>query len=272
MPLPAMIPISLLIFAILASTIWMFLREHLKSVSRPDYLPPVCSTGYRLLNWAGNRSVSLLAGKIETRGTKLADIPKPALITANHPHFLDPFVIARVLRSRPKYMVHPGVYRSAWGLGAFCLSSASIVASQGAVESAVKILKRQEHFVIFPEGYTNMDSELLTFRTGAVRIIRTANDHGLPPVPIFPLSLNYKRYPDKWILKFQPPLQYLILLLLFWRYRGGVRVTIGNPIYPHQLPAGVREASDFLQDYINGMLPDRDSAGTAVKAANAKSR
>lgn len=78
-----------------------------------------------------------------------------------------------------------------------------------AAAQSVELLGRGEALLMFPEGYPNIDpsftpkgegnDEFLRTLPGAVRIPLLAQSAGLPPVPIIPVGLHYRRTgSDAW--------------------------------------------------------------------------
>ena len=109
----------------------------------------------------------------------------PVILSSNHRSFLDPFLIACLVR-RPVYFVAKrelfAIRPIAWILGA--LGAFPIVRGQGdgeAMATALAILERGDVVVIFPEGTRVRPGPLGAPRRGVGRL---ALQSGAPVVPI----------------------------------------------------------------------------------------
>lgn len=176
------------------------------------------------------------------------------LIVANHSHYVDGAPLVLLLKQPPRFMVARGVFRFGGGLlgwaasacGAFCVD---LEPGKGAParDVAVRILATGQTVVLFPEGWINMDGVLGPLKNGAARVAAEAARRLGHPIPIVPVALRYRRYPGSWIRRLPCPLQFLVVLLGWMRYRRGVTVTIGAPISSEELQGRGSEATAMLR-------------------------
>jgi len=176
-------------------------------------------------------------GAVTVRGRDHLGGSGPKLIVANHGHYIDCAAFVLLLDEPPRFMAARGVFRFAGGLlsglaaacGAFCVD---LDPGKGAAarEVAVRLLVAGQTVVMFPEGWIYMDGGLGALKNGAVRAAREAARRLGRPISVVPVALRYGRYPGAWIRRLPCPLQFLVVLLGWMRYRRGVTVNIGAPI------------------------------------------
>lgn len=121
--------------------------------------------------------------------TGLHHVPStgPAIFCPNHISFFDSIVLPCVLPRRISY-VGKAEYMDSWktryvfpAIGMIPLERTGGSASQRALDTAAKVLARDEFFGIYPEGTRSRDGQLHRGHTGAARLaLRT----GAPLVPV----------------------------------------------------------------------------------------
>jgi 1-acyl-sn-glycerol-3-phosphate acyltransferase len=199
--------------------------------------PPPTRRAQRLLRAAARALLWVQVGPVTVRGREHLGGPGPSLIVANHSHYVDgaPFVL--LLDEAPRFMVARGVFRFAGGLlgrlatacGAFCVDLDPGKGGPGRAV-AVRLLVGGETVVMFPEGWIHMDGRLGPLKNGAARAAQEAARRLGRPIAVVPVALRYGRYPGAWIRRLPCPLQFLVVLLGWMRYRRGLTVNIGAPL------------------------------------------
>jgi 1-acyl-sn-glycerol-3-phosphate acyltransferase len=208
--------------------------------------------------------IFLQVGKVRVIGHEnLKASEFPCILAANHPHYIDPFILASLINRFPRTMTAEGALRFAYGLGGLVLApwgafSANLDPNQGgsAYRAAIRVVTSDQPLILFPEGWSNLDGITRPFKKGVVRIAKVAAKKMEQEFPVIPVFLRYGSYPGAWINKISPAKQYSFLLLGFLRYRRGVTVVIGEPILAKELPADDEEAILFLRKRILNLDPD----------------
>jgi 1-acyl-sn-glycerol-3-phosphate acyltransferase len=197
-------------------------------------------------------------GRIKIKGRKNLKVRGPHMVISNHPHYADVVSILPIVMNGPaRYMLARGVFTSLFGLGGFLAGAfgafaVDIEKGKGgpAREVAVQVLTSGQRLVMFPEGWAWLDGEMREFHRGASMIAKEAAATLGRKTYIVPVHLRYGRYPGQWITKLPAGLQYLLVFLMFWRYRRGVTVTVGKPIPSTKLPRDDVEATEFLRQSV----------------------
>jgi len=124
--------------------------------------------------------------RIEHRG--MENIPRegPLLIVANHTTYFDPFWVSVRIYRAVRFMAWDKIFRFSlagaifrW-LGAFPVSLES--PESGAYKNCLKVLRRNEALLIFPEGGRSPDGCLLPFKEGAAHLALKTGTTVLPVV------------------------------------------------------------------------------------------
>jgi 1-acyl-sn-glycerol-3-phosphate acyltransferase len=248
--------------------LWLWARPYLKraraymrNMSTCGYLPPPPSLrGTRFLVGLSRFLTFIQVGKMRMIGRENLNISGPFVVAPNHPHYIDPAVIALALNRPARYMAARGVMTVGGGLGGLIAGpcggfAADLTPGKGgpARESAVRLLVNGEILVMFPEGWAYLDGKLGPFKKGAVRIARSASKALSKPVPIIPVHLRYGKYPGSWIRKLPPPVEYLFVFMTSWYYRRGVTAVFGKPINPLDLPADDCAATEVLVSKVTAL-------------------
>jgi len=131
--------------------------------------------------------VANLLWRIHTTGLHHVPDTGPAIFCPNHISFFDSVVLPCVLPRRISY-VGKAEYMDSWktryvfpAIGMIPIERTGGNASQRALDTAAKVLARDEFFGIYPEGTRSRDGQLHRGHTGAARLaLRT----GAPLVPV----------------------------------------------------------------------------------------
>lgn len=241
------------------------LREDAARVSQCGVLSPPPSDRSYLRSMKVARFVCYaFVGKIRTIGAeKLAELPSPFVLAFNHGSMLDVAIAPVVLSRKARFPAAQGVMKAFGGLVGLLFSkwgvySVDLDNGHAALDASVKVLcsgDGSDIVVIFPEAWTNTDGIVRRFKTGAVRMACEASSRLGKPVPIVPGYMHYGRYPGSWITKLPIPVQWLIPIVFAFYFRRGVTVQIGEPIYPADLPADPRDATEILRQKVIALAP-----------------
>lgn len=227
-------------------------------------LPRRTTRFWMKLGLAFGRIVTFVqVGRIRVTGQE--NLPAtPVVICCNHSHYADIVILPLALRRWLTFMAHPDFYKT-FGflkriletLGAFPAGDGTPRGSLRACACAIRALASGYTVTIFPEGRTTFDWRLKEVRRGAIRILRGAMPNDQEPALLVPVYIRYGRYPGAWIRHFSDPLQYLLVLLGFWRYRRGARVIIGPPVSQSDLPESEKAAAEVVAERIRSLDPER---------------
>lgn len=191
----------------------------------------------------------LFAGKATFIGRENLDaVDGPGMICPNHPHCLDVAVVPLLLNRPARYMTHPQLMKSIFGLLGFLFKRAGAFSARDpeGYRAGVAAMTSGQMVVVFPEGRTSFDTRLQRFRKGAVHIAQESARLLARPTFIVPVYIRYGCYPGAWIRRFDAPIQYLLVLLAFPLYRRGVTVVVGKPISTTELPTDPKAATRLL--------------------------
>ncbi len=213
----------------------------------------------KAINW-------IFIGKVEIVYT--SGIPIGSLIYAsNHGSWRDVFLYSSLDR-KARLMCHIGVMRSCFGIVGLILSRVFGFFTVAPGDSAGLDLGRRilatpwpSSVAICPEGWAWLDGKVRGFKTGVVRLSRgesklkalvhpsTYQDTAwmIKEYPIVPVYIKYNYYPGEWILKFPPPVQYLISALLP-KSRSGATIYVGRPFHPQS--EDLKEATEEVRQEI----------------------
>lgn len=239
-------------------------REYSRRVATCGYLAPPPTP--RALKW-GLRLAKLLAfiqvGRIKIINREnIEKADGPFIVTPNHPHWADAVTLPIMMNGPARYMAAQGVFTFAGGLGGLLVAplgafAADLTLGKGgpARKAAVDVLTSGQRLVMFPEGFAYLDGELGEFKKGAIRIAREAAEKLGKTTYIVPVNLRYGRYPGSWIRKLPPPVEYLLVFLLFVVFRRGLTMVVGEPIPIHNFSTDDVVATEQLKQAIVALDP-----------------
>jgi 1-acyl-sn-glycerol-3-phosphate acyltransferase len=161
--------------------------------------------------------------RVRFEGIEHVPTTGPILLTPNHVSYMDPVLVTIPIRRPLHYMAHAPLF-SVRGLGALMRWCRAFPVREGepddaAVRAALRVLRRGEGLVIFPEGGRSLDGHLQPFRPGAFRFALAAK------VPVVPVTIAgaFEAWPHHQRLPHLRP----------------VRVTYHAPVTVADLPPGV---------------------------------
>ncbi len=211
-------------------------------------------------------------GKVRVIGREnLSSAREPVIVCPNHPHYVDGAIFPILMEKQGRYMADEDVLRFGFGFGALCFVPAgAFPARDGYPDSTLRTFEAGAGFLasgysllIFPEGHTNFNLKMQPLKRGAIRIAQLASAKLGKPVNIIPAYVRYGKYFPVWLQRIKPPLQYLIVLLLFFYFRRGATVVFGEPISSEDFPQSDQEACNFLAERIVALDPGDQHQGVA---------
>jgi 1-acyl-sn-glycerol-3-phosphate acyltransferase len=201
-------------------------------------------------------------GRIRFVGLENTKVEGARLFAPNHGHYIDPPIFSLAFEEPLRYMAARGVFTFGGGLGALLVGPsgafpADLTPGKGgpAKEAAVKVMATGQSLVLFPEGWAYMDGSMGKFKKGAVRIVREAAELSGQTTWLIPVYMRYGRHPGKWILKFPPPVQYVLTFMLFPLYRRGLTVYFGKAVPSDAINADDAVATEDLRRAILTLNP-----------------
>lgn len=234
-----------------------------KGITAGFLLAPPTQRSVRIGKRVAKTLIFLQVGFVKViGGENLRDLDADSILSANHPHYIDPLILETLLEMPARYMTAQGVLQFAFGLGALLLGPLGAFAANldenmggSAYRAAIKVLLSNQTLVMFPEGWAYLDGVTRSFKKGTARIAQVASRKLARDIKVVPVFFRYGRYPGSWINQLTPPLQYLLVFLGFLYYRRGVTIVIGKPICSAELPIDVVEATSFLRERILALDP-----------------
>jgi len=182
-------------------------------------------------------------GRVRIVGFDNLKTPGRVIFCPNHSSMLDAIVIYAIMQRWPRYMTAYEEMRGLGGLkaiamGAFGCFPVDRSHGKSVLEPAIKVLMSGQTMVIFPEGKISPTGEYLPFKKGPAIIANTTYERlGMKEhVAVVPIHLCYHKrhapsaggpYPS-----------------MGFKWRGGITVTVGKPIYIHELPS--RQPEDVM--------------------------
>ncbi|HSE43025.1 MAG TPA: lysophospholipid acyltransferase family protein [Acidobacteriota bacterium] len=203
-------------------------------------------------------------GKVRVIGIEnLQRVKAPVIVCPNHPHYADGLIFPNLMERQGRYMVDEDVLAFGFGLGALLfIPVGAFPARDGrpnskirTCEAGLKFLSAGFPLLIFPEGHTSFDQKLQSLKSGAIEITKLASELLQTSVFIVPAYIRYGKSFPLWIQRTKPPLQYLLVLLGSFYFRGGATVVFGTPIGASEFPSSQKEACQFLAKRIETLDP-----------------
>jgi 1-acyl-sn-glycerol-3-phosphate acyltransferase len=169
-------------------------------------------------------------GRIRVVGKENLVAPGRLIFCPTHSSMFDAPVIYSVMRRMPRYMTAYEEMRGLWGLKAIVMGAFGCFAvdrSKGktVIEPAIQVLVGGDTLVIFPEGKISDSGTYLPFKKGSAVIAIGAYErlNRKERVGIVPVHICFGKR-DETTAK----ASYEEMGL---RWRGGVTVTVGKPVY-----------------------------------------
>lgn len=121
----------------------------------------------------------------------IPDLKGGYIIACNHQKYVDPPMIASVIRGKFSFMAKEELFRKnpffTWlirACGAFPVSRGS--GDDTPIKTAIEVIEKGRIFVIFPEGTRSKDGTIGRVKSGVVLIASQAN------APVLPVCIRYR--------------------------------------------------------------------------------
>lgn len=175
-----------------------------------------------------------------------------SVFVVNHGSWKDPFILRMVAGQSSRVMAAKGIFDFFFGIGAKYFKSVGfypVVAGEKAIDDSVELLVQGYNLGICPEGWSYLDGGIRPFKTGTARIVKKAEERLGVPISIYPIQIRYGAYMPNWALKLPLWLQFL-LSMLTKHSKGGTMVIMGQPFLSSNLPADVKEATQYIRNKV----------------------
>ena len=142
---------------------------------------------YRGCRWV-LRIICLTLFRVRADGLNHVPPKGGALVVANHQSFLDPMFAGYALQREMHYMARDSLFRSRFfgalirSVNAFPVKRAT--ADIGAIKESLRLLKKGNLVLVFPEGTRTRDGSIGPLQPGAVMIACKAR------VPVVPVAID----------------------------------------------------------------------------------
>lgn len=229
--------------------------------------PAPSETAWRRFRTVARIILFIQVGKVRFVGLENLQGPGPKLIAPNHGSAAD-VAITLAFEKPVRALATRGVFTIGNGLGALAFGPigaipVDLTPGQGkaALDTAVGVVASGQDLLLFPEGWAWLDGRVRPFKKGAVLIAKAAAERRGAPVHIVPVYMRYGIYPGQWILRFVPPVQYLLQFLLFPLYRRGLTVVFAPPLSSAALPEDKVIATHVLRNAVLAADPAPPAPG-----------
>lgn len=180
--------------------------------------------------------VFIQLGRLQVKGIENLRHKGRFIFCPNHSSMFDALIMYAIIRRKdgPRYMTAYEEMRGIWGLKAVIMGALGCfpvdrTKGRSVIEPAINMIVGGGSLVIFPEGKISPTGECLPFKMGPAIIGLTAMERlgGTDQVAIVPMNLHYHKRDVATATKF--------FTECGLKWRGGVTITIGEPIYLNDL-------------------------------------
>ncbi len=218
-------------------------REYVNQCLTSGFIPRTFLPLQLLGRFLAKIQVFLQVGRVRIIGAENLKPKGRVIFCPNHSSMFDAPIIFSVMKRWPRYMTAYEEMRGVFGLkavvmGAFGCFAVDRSHGKTVLEPAIRVLVSGSSLVIFPEGKISSTGEYLPFKKGAAIIANAAYEQlGMKePVGIVPIHICYRCRDEKTAtLGFGD---------MGFKWRCGVTVTIGKPIWMHELAS--RKPEDVM--------------------------
>lgn len=197
--------------------------------------------------------VYVQVGRVRVIGKKNLVAPGRIIFCPNHSSMFDAPVIFSIMRRMPRYMTAYEEMRGLWGIkavamGAFGCFAVDRTKGKTVIDPAIKVLVANEPLVIFPEGKISNSGTYLPFKKGSAFIALGAHDAlraqgNNDRIGIVPIHLCYGKRDEATAGAGYGSMAF--------KWRGGVTITVGDPIYLDTIePMTAEKITETVRDAI----------------------
>ncbi len=137
---------------------------------------------------------------VKSHGLRVAvegNIPdKQCIMVANHLGYLDPIVIASLVKCRPvaksELSKWPGLGRALKRLGLIFYKRGDVCSGYKTLRKAIEALGDGDRILVFPEGTTTDGKKVLLFKRGIFGIAKRLN------IPVVPIRVDFRDRSCAW--------------------------------------------------------------------------
>jgi len=218
-------------------------REYVNQCLTSGFIPRTFLPLQLLGRFLARIQIFVQVGRVRLIGAENLKVRGRVIYCPNHSSMFDAPVIYAIMRRWPRYMTAYEEMRGLWGLkavvmGAFGCFAVDRSKGKSVLEPAIDVLSSGTPLVIFPEGKISHTGEYLPFKKGPA-LIANATFERLDmkePVGIVPIHICYR---CRDVATAGASYEKMGL-----KWRCGVTVTVGKPIWLHELPS--RKPEDIM--------------------------
>jgi 1-acyl-sn-glycerol-3-phosphate acyltransferase len=218
-------------------------REYATKCLTSGFIPNTCRPLQFVARMLARLWLFLQVGRVRIIGADNLKTPGRVIFCPNHSSMFDAVVIYASMKRWPRYMTAYEEMRGLGGLkaiamGAFGCFPVDRTRGKTVLEPAITVLVSGQPMVIFPEGKISPTGEYLPFKRGTAIIANAAYERldMKEPTAIVPIHICYHK---RHAASAEGP-----FLSMGLKWRAGVTVTVGKPIYLHELPS--RRPADVM--------------------------
>jgi 1-acyl-sn-glycerol-3-phosphate acyltransferase len=187
---------------------------------------------YIVVKWMVRWGFRLFCKSIDWSGWNVQNANGPALLAVNHPNsFLDAVILAAYIDQPVHFFARSDVFKHAWIR--YFLHALHLIPiyrirdgvhqlkhNEQSFATGLDVLKKNGLLLIFVEGLSDHQTELLPLKKGGARIIQSAWSEGVP-LQIIPIWLDYNS---------------------FYSFGKRVRIAVHQPIIQKDVPTLTSDA------------------------------
>ncbi len=243
-------------------SLWRRFREYANNCVTSGFIPTDNRTFRRFGKFVAKLWSFVQVGEVKVVGEENLHAPGRLIFCPNHSAMLDAVVLYPYIPDRTRFMSAVEEMRGFWGLKAIvmgALGSYAVDRSRGktVIAPSIELLTAGRCINMFPEGKISPTGTYLEFKKGAAWIALGACEalQHKEPVGLVPIHICYGTRDEASALDFGK-------MRLKWR--RGVTITVGKPIYLHDInpltpDAVIARIKDVItsQDCATTSLPDK---------------
>ncbi len=209
-------------------------REHVERVLTSGYVPKSSRPLQLVARFIARIWLFIQIGRVKIIGAENLTPNGRVIFCPNHSSMFDAIVIFAIMRRFPKYMTAYEEMQGLWGLKAAAMAAFGCFAvdrskGKSVIEPAINVVVEGSPLVIFPEGKISNSGTYLPFKKGSALIAIGACEklQHLEKVGVVPIHICYGKRDEKTAGASYGAMGF--------KWRGGVVITVGEPIWIHDL-------------------------------------